>query len=258
MIDYNFLPYKPPNLDIVCTSDHSCRIGKYSVDPETGIVNLYIGDRIDMWPGSALKIDPPAKLKGQELKLVGDGLIIDTRNLQEKLFIGLPTCDCIPAITLANEMVGIVHISTESLFRFQSARIGTPILRPPVLKTIFNDIDPEDSIWFFGPCIHAECYEFGADDASQFIAPQVRKYYPEVNPDNFILPSPKQGKVQLDFPGLTIAILESLGVSNGSIIIKSCECTVCSVGDDGAPKWHSYRRSGTNKHHNWLTVEISP
>jgi YfiH family protein len=80
----------------------------------------------------------------------GDAIVTTTPGL----LIAVRVADCAPIALLADGVVGVVHAGWRG--------IAAGVI--PAALDAMRDLGAGDIRAVLGPCIHAECYEFGADD----------------------------------------------------------------------------------------------
>lgn len=263
-IEIHFLNRAPIDpCDIVCTSNHSCNVGRLERNNNpTPATVLHLGDDGPYFGGSSVvlnKIPPNTYLKG-------DGITVDTTIIKKPVSFGLPTCDCCPLVFWHKQsgMMILLHISTETLALYETKKREGEAdpYKIPVLHKIFPKgslIDPKQCEITMGPCISSCCYEFGLKDA-ELLKEQLEAFYPEINLNRLIHPHVEdENKVYLDFPGIIEGALITMDVKSENISREHCDCTVCTkIPGTEKPMWHSYRRIGDTKDHNWAVVVVSP
>ena len=133
------------------------------------------------------------------------------------IVLAVQTADCVPVTFSSPEgVVGVAHAGWRG--------IEAGVLQATVAA--MGDLGASDLRARVGPCIHAECYEFGADDLDRLVAmfgPQVERRTTE-------------GRRALDTVGATCRILARTGVEVAGI---SPSCTAC-----GPEAWYSHRARG--------------
>lgn len=131
--------------------------------------------------------------------------------------LAVQTADCVPVTFSSPEgVVGAAHAGWRG--------IEAGVLQATVAAMV--DLGASDLRARVGPCIHAECYEFGADDLDRLVAtlgPQVERRTAD-------------GQRALDTVGATCRILAGAGVEVAGI---STACTAC-----GPETWYSHRARG--------------
>ena len=137
--------------------------------------------------------------------------------------LGITTADCVPLLFYRDDgkAIGAVHAGWE----------GT-ILRivPKFFASLPADLNrPHDWKVRLGSSIRACCYEFGEDLITRF-----QSEFPELDP-KIMVPMPRH----LDLVAILKHELSVLGVQIESI---DPQCTFCTLGEDSAPRFFSFRR----------------
>ena len=115
------------------------------------------------------------------------------------------TADCAPVVVASQGSIGVLHAGWRGLVA-------------GVIEAGLEALDGADAAWI-GPCIHACCYEVGAEVVEAF----TKRGLPVAAPD------------RVDPADAAEAVLRRAGVSN---IAVARECTHCD------PRYFSYRRDG--------------
>ena len=119
--------------------------------------------------------------------------------------LAIHTADCVPVALVAREgVVGAVHAGWRGL---EAGVVEAAVERMHALGATGVQA-------LIGPCIHVECYEFGADDLGRVAA----AYGPQVRGET------AQGRAALDMPAAVTAALRAAGVEQ---IEHSGICTSC-------------------------------
>lgn len=85
-----------------------------------------------------------------------------------------------------------------------------------------------------GPCIHPECYEFGASDLDD-VASRLGGHVRATTPD---------GRPALDLPA---AVRHAVADAGAVLSDDGCRCTACDKEADGSPRWFSHRAGGDDE-----------
>jgi len=133
---------------------------------------------------------------------------------------GLPlaivTADCAPVVLANDTAIGVVHAGHRGL--------AGGVLQAAVERVRARGMGPLRA--FLGPCIRAECYEFGAGDLATFVA----RFGSEV-----------EGRTRTGAPALDLAAGVRIALGEAGVDALD-DCGVCTA-DDAAS--FSYRRDGT-------------
>ena len=263
LINFYFLNKKPENCNIICNSKHNCKLGilgagNNPTDSPASNPILYLGDRTEMWPGSAIVL---VNIPETPIYINSDGVVVDLAVVKESISFGLPTCDCCPLLIMDDKgKIALAHISLKTLSLHETVTSNgiNNSQKIPILHQIFSIMKPKNCNVWMGPCIRQCCYEFSANDAL-LLKSQTEVHYPEIEYiDEFHGFHPHcDNKVYVDFPNIIVAAMVSMGVNPQSIVMEYCSCTVCGVVPRTGKPWHSYRRSGNTDNHNWAVLEIT-
>ena len=127
------------------------------------------------------------------------------------------TADCAPVALVAGEgdatVVGVAHAGWRGL--------AAGVIRHTVgamRAELDDDSAPVTAV--VGPCIHAECYEFGGDDLDTVA---------RVLGDDSIRATTRDGRPALDVPSAVLAALRDAGVDDAHVELVDI-CTSCSAG----------------------------
>jgi YfiH family protein len=123
--------------------------------------------------------------------------------------LAVRTADCVPVVLVADGAVGVVHAG------WRGALEGVVLASVAALRGIGGDAPVRAVI---GPCIHTECYEFGARDLDTMVA----RYGPDVAGVT------SEGSPALDMRAVVRA---ALGESGIDAIDDGDPCTACSADD---------------------------
>lgn len=131
--------------------------------------------------------------------------------------LAVQTADCVPVTFSSPEgIIGVAHAGWRG--------IEAGVLEATVGAMV--DLGASDLRARVGPCIHAECYEFGAEDLDRLVAtlgPHVERRTTD-------------GRRALDTVGATCRVLARVGVEVAGI---SAACTACEP-----DAWYSHRARG--------------
>jgi YfiH family protein len=131
--------------------------------------------------------------------------------------LAVRTADCAPVVLLAEGGVGVVHAGWRGVAEgVVEAAVGA-------LRGVGATGPIRAAI---GPCIHTECYEFGAED----LAPLVERYGPAVEGRT------AAGRPALDVRAAVTAALRQAGVVE---VRDDAACTACD-----ADRYFSHRARG--------------
>jgi polyphenol oxidase len=130
--------------------------------------------------------------------------------------IAIVTADCAPVVLACRDAFGVVHAGHKGL---TSGVIEAAVARVRAIGT--GDVRA-----FLGPCIRAECYEFGAEDLARVVA--------TLGPD--VEGRTRAGRPAFDLAAGVRRALARVGVDG----IEDCD--VCTADSDAL---FSYRRDGT-------------
>ena len=143
----------------------------------------------------------------------GDALV----SADAGVVLAVQTADCVPVTLSSPEgIIGVAHAGWRG--------IEAGVLQATV--DAMADLGASDLRARVGPCIHAECYEFGADDLDRLVATL----------GAHVERRTAEGGRALDTVGATCRVLARVGVELAGI---SPSCTAC-----GPDTWYSHRARG--------------
>jgi hypothetical protein len=130
--------------------------------------------------------------------------------------LSVQVADCTPVVLLGEGAVGVAHAGWRGLLAGVVANAVGAVrtLAPGPVRALV------------GPCIHAECYEFGADDLAAIAA----RFGDVVRGET------SSGRPALDLPAAVEAALVEAGVAT---VVHQGGCTACSP-----DRWWSHRARG--------------
>ena len=142
---------------------------------------------------------------------VADASVTTERGLP----LAIMTADCAPVVVASDTAVGVAHAGHRGL---EHGVIEATVERVRAMGSA-------DVRAFLGPCIRAECYEFGARDLERL----ARHFGPEVVAETRV------GRAAFDLPAAVRIALARAGVDDLD------DCGVCTADSDAH---FSYRRDG--------------
>jgi YfiH family protein len=167
---------------------------------------------------TVIDITMPAKVQPE-----ADASVTTARGLP----LAIVTADCAPVVLSNGTALAAVHAGHRGLL--------AGVLEAAVERV--RAYGGDDVTAFLGPCIHAECYEFGARD----LEPLVARLGPEVASHT------DKGRPALDIPAAVRAALARVDVDDVH------DCNLCT---SHAPGYFSYRRDGATGRQ--VTVAVLP
>jgi hypothetical protein len=129
--------------------------------------------------------------------------------------LAVQVADCVPVALVADGVIGVAHAGWRGLVH--------GVL--PATVAAMRDLGATEVRATLGPCIHAECYEFGADDLEELSA--------ALGDD--VVATTSNGAPAADLVAATRATLSAAGVRDVEVIDV---CTSCS------PDLWSFRARG--------------
>lgn len=138
---------------------------------------------------------------GQHVGAEADAIVTACRGAG----VAIQTADCAPIVLLAPGSLGVVHAGWRG--------IQAGVIQSAVEALTFLSKGPIKAV--VGPCIHAECYEFGIDELGSL----VDKFGTDVRSCT------RNGSPALDLPATARAALLASGVSEVEVLDS---CTACS------------------------------
>jgi purine-nucleoside/S-methyl-5'-thioadenosine phosphorylase / adenosine deaminase len=177
--------------------------------PPTGVGDLARWVWLRQVHGATVHVAPPPGPAPEAEGPEADGVVTAVPGLA----LAVVTADCAPLVVACDDAVGVVHAGHRGL---EAGVIEAAIAR-------LRGIGTGDVRAFLGPCIHAECYEFGADDLARFVA----------RFGSVVSGRTRDGRPALDIPAAIRVVLDGEGV------VAFDDCNVCTA--DSADHF-SYRR----------------
>ena len=143
------------------------------------------------------------------------------------LALAIVTADCAPLVVACDDAVGVVHAGHRGL--------AAGVIEATIAQ--LRAIGTGEVRAFLGPCIRAECYEFGADDLARFVT----QFGPGASGRT------RDGTRGLDIPAAIRVVLDREGV------VPLADCGVCTA-DSG--EHFSYRKRADSGRQ--VTVAVLP
>lgn len=133
------------------------------------------------------------------------------------------TADCAPVALVAGDgdrtVVAVAHAGWRGIVAGVLGRT-VDAMRAELASDADDDADVVTITAIVGPCIHAECYEFGADDLDTVAH--------ALGGDDAVRATTGDGRPALDVPAAATAALRHAGIDDAHIEVIDV-CTACSA-----------------------------